>query len=269
MTDIIYYTPLLGFLAGFLSGLLGIGGGIVIIPFLLYLFPQIPEVNQDNVAIIAISTSLFTICITAFSSGRSHYKNGNVNWQLTKPVVLTVAIGALVASQIAVLLSSAWLTKIFAVLLILMAFQMWRGKHDVHTENIEVGKGKLAFGGFLTGSLAAMAGLGGGAILVPYMTYIGIHIRQAIATAAICGVVVATFGTLGYMWAGWQWTQSSDFIGFVHWPTAVMIMAFSYFSAPLGVKAGQKLQQAQLKKVFAIFMLCVSIKLLVEVFQVW
>ena len=117
MTDLLIFTPILGIIAGFLSGLLGIGGGIVIIPVLLYLLPQLPQVDESNVAIIAIATSLFTICITAFSSGRSHYKNGNVNWAITKPVVLTVGISAIVASQIAVKLSSAWLTKIFAVLL--------------------------------------------------------------------------------------------------------------------------------------------------------
>ncbi|GAB3004867.1 sulfite exporter TauE/SafE family protein [Psychrosphaera aestuarii] len=269
MTDLLIFTPLLGIVAGFLSGLLGIGGGIVIIPVLLYLLPQLPQVNDSNVAIISIATSLFTICITAFSSGRSHYKNGNVNWAITKPVVLTVGISAIVASQIAVQLSSAWLTKIFAVLLMVLALLMWRGKHDIADDKYNVSRVKLGFGGILTGTLASMAGLGGGAILVPYMTFIGVHVRQAIATAAIAGVVVAVFGTLGYLWAGWKWTSSADFLGYVHWPTALMIMAFSYFSAPWGVKAGQKLQQAQLKKVFAVFMMLVSIKLLLEVLQVW
>lgn len=269
MTDLLIFTPILGIIAGFLSGLLGIGGGIVIIPVLLYLLPQLPQVDETNVAIIAIATSLFTICITAFSSGRSHYKNGNVDWLITRPVILTVGLSAMIASQIAVQLSSAWLTKIFAVLLIILAILMWRGKHDVADDEHEINNTKLGFGGILTGTLAAMAGLGGGAILVPYMTFIGVHVRQAIATAAISGVIVAVFGTIGYLWAGWGWTNSVDFLGYVHWPTALMIMAFSYFSAPWGVKAGQKLQQAQLKKVFAVFMMLVSIKLLLEVLQVW
>lgn len=269
MSEYLIYMPILGIIAGLLSGLLGIGGGIIIIPALLYLLPKIPEVTQDNVAIIAIATSLFTICITAFSSGRSHYKRGNVDWVMTKPVILSVSISAIIASQIAVMLSTAWLTKIFSFLLIILAIQMWRGKHDITCESTQVSNAKLAGGGVLTGGLASLAGLGGGAILVPYMTFIGIPIRKSIATAAISGVAVALFGSIGYLIAGWQWTESSDFLGYVHWPTAVMIMGFSYFAAPLGVKAGQKLQQVQLKKVFAVFMMLVSIKLLLEVFQVW
>ena len=223
MTDILIFTPLLGFVAGFLSGLLGIGGGIIIIPSLLYLLPNLAQVNEQNVAIIAIATSLFTICITAFSSARSH----------------------------------------------LMSAQMWRGKNDVAQSDLPVHHGKLAFGGIITGGLAALAGLGGGAILVPYLTTIGVAIRQAIAAAAIAGVLVASFGSIGYLVAGWQWTDSPQFFGYIHWPTALMIMLVSYFSAPLGVKAGQRLEQAQLKKVFAIFMLIVAIKLILEVTQVW
>ena len=261
--------PIIGIIAGFLSGLLGIGGGIIIIPALLYLLPHVPGVTHDNVAIISIATSLFTICITAFSSGRSHYKKGNVDWSMTKPVVIAVAVSAVLASQVAVLLSTAWLTKIFSFLLIILAIQMWRGKHDVPCENTDPTTLQLTGGGVLTGSLASLAGLGGGAILVPYLTYIGVPIRKAIATAAISGVVVATFGSIGYLSAGWHWTDSNHFWGYVHWPSAVVIMLFSYFVAPLGVKAGQHLQQAQLKKVFAVFMMLVSLKLLLEVFKVW
>lgn len=269
MVEILYFMPFIGIIAGFLSGLLGIGGGIIIIPALLYLLPIIPQVDNSNVALIAIATSLFTICITAFSSGRSHYKQGNVSWSMAKPVVIAVAISAVIASQIAVMLTTAWLTKIFSILLILLAIQMWRGKHDVTCEKKRVTKTQLVGGGVLTGSLASLAGLGGGAILVPYMTYIGVPIRKAIATAAISGVAVALFGSIGYLLAGWQWTDSVYFWGYVHWPSAFTIMAFSYFAAPWGVKAGQKLQQVQLKKVFAVFMMLVSVKLLLEVFKVW
>ncbi len=257
--------PLLGIVAGFLSGLLGIGGGIIIIPSLLILLPSIPQVNSENVVIIAIATSLFTICLTAFSSAKSHYKNGNVNWPMTKPILLMVSIFAIISSQVAVQLSSFWLKNIFALLLFVLAIKMWRGKKANHVTDVPVDKLKLGFGGALTGGLAAMAGLGGGAILVPYLSFIGVSIRQAIASSAIAGVLVAAFGSLSYLVAGWNSVPSSEFIGYVHWPTAAMIMFFSYFSAPFGVKAGQRLDQAQLKKVFAVFMMVVAVKLLIEV----
>ena len=256
--------PVLGVIAGFLSGLLGIGGGIVLVPALIYLLPTLPQVSESNVTIVAIATSLFTIIITAFSSGRSHYKKGNVDLSMTIPVALAVAITSIIASNVAANLSSRALTTIFAILLSVLALQIYRGSKKVSEQDKTPNKGQLMLGGSLTGFLASLAGLGGGAILVPYLTYIGTNIRKSIGTAAACGMVVATFGSIGYLVAGWQFNDSKEFFGFVHWPSALMIMLFSYFSAPLGVKAGQKLNQMQLKKVFAVFMMLVSAKLLFE-----
>ena len=244
--------------------MLGIGGGIILVPALIYLLRGIPEVTPENVTIFAIATSLFTIVITAFSSGRSHYKKGNVDLKMTMPIAITVAVTSVLASYVAASISGERLTQIFAVLLMVLALQIFRGGKQINEQDIEPKRWQLYLGGSLTGFLASLAGLGGGAILIPYLSYIGTNIRKAIGTAAVCGMVVALFGSTGYMIAGWHWTDSPDFIGFVHWPSAVLIMLFSYFSAPLGVKAGQKLDQVQLKRVFAVFMMLVSTKLLIE-----
>jgi len=256
--------PILGVLAGFLSGLLGIGGGIVLVPALIYLLPSVSEVTKENVTILAIATSLFTIVITALSSGKSHYKKGNVDLKMTMPIAATVALTSILATHVAASLSSELLTKIFAILLMVLAIQIYLGSKRVREQDIEPTLWQLLFGGSLTGFLASLAGLGGGAILVPYLSYIGANIRKSIGTAAVCGMVVALFGSIGYMLAGWHWTDSNEFVGFVHWPSALMIMLFSYFSAPFGVKVGHKLDQMQLKRVFAVFMMLVSTKLLVE-----
>jgi len=256
--------PVLGVIAGFLSGLLGIGGGIVLVPALIYLLPTLPQISESNVTIVAIATSLFTIIITAFSSGRSHYKKGNVDLSMTVPVALAVAFTSVLASNVAANLSSRTLTSIFAILMSVLAVQIYRGSKKITEQDQKPSTGQLVLGGGLTGFLASIAGLGGGAILVPYLTHIGTNIRKSIGTAAACGMVVAVFGSIGYLMAGWQFNNSIEFVGFVHWPTALMIMLFSYFSAPFGVKAGQKLNQVQLKKVFAVFMMLVSAKLLFE-----
>ena len=256
--------PVLGLIAGFLSGLLGIGGGIVLVPALIYLLPTIEDVNEANVTLLAIATSLFTIVITAFSSGRSHFKRGNVDFKLALPVVLSVAVSSILATQVASKMSSSSLTLIFAILLMTLALHMLTGRKKLVEQDITPARWQLLLGGTGTGFLAAIAGLGGGAILVPYLSHIGTNIRKSIGTAAVCGMVVAFFGSAGYMLSGWHWTDSGQFIGYVHWPSAVLIMLFSYFAAPLGVKVGQKLDQMQLKKVFAVFMMLVSTKLLFE-----
>ncbi|MBU2882840.1 sulfite exporter TauE/SafE family protein [Psychrosphaera sp. B3R10] len=264
--EVLIYLPFMGMLAGFLAGLLGIGGGIVLVPVLIYLLPILPMVNEDNVAILAIATSLATVIVTAFSSSKSHFKKGNVDIRFALPVVVAAALTSIIASHVAALLASKTLTLIFAIMLMILSVQTFRGGKKLNLEGVVPSKLQLIFGGSLTGFLASLAGLGGGAILVPYLTYIGVGIRKSIGTAALCSMVVALFGSSGYLIAGWHWTESDQFIGFIHWPSALCITLFSYFAAPFGVKVGQSLDQVQLKKVFAVFMVIVSVKLLVEQF---
>jgi len=265
--EILIFAPILGLLAGFLSGLLGIGGGIVIVPALMYLLPPlISDVNNDNVALVAIATSLATIVVTTFSSARSHYKKGNVDIKFTTPIVMAVAITAFIAPYIADFIGGYWLKVVFASLLMLVATQMLLTKTSDEAKERKASTEELVLGGALTGILAAIAGLGGGAILVPYLTFIKVNIRKAIGAAAASGMVVAIFGSIGYLLTGVGFSQNSEFIGYVHWPTALGIMMFSYIAAPVGAKFSQSLDQKQLKRVFAIFVILVSLKLIIEQF---
>lgn len=265
--EIIVFAPILGLLAGLLSGLLGIGGGIVIVPTLIYLLPSLlPDVTEQNVALVAIATSLATIIVTAFSSARCHYHNGNVDIKFTTPIVITVAITALIAPYIAAAIGGPLLIIVLALLLMLVALQMLFGKSSEQEQEQQATTSQLLFGGSLTGILAAIAGLGGGAILVPYLTFIKVNIRKAIGAAAASGMVVALFGSIGYLMTGIGFSTSPQFVGYVHWPTAVGIMIFSFLAAPWGAKLGQKLDQKQIKKVFAIFVIVVALKLIIEQF---
>lgn len=264
--EILIYAPILGMLAGFLSGLLGIGGGIVIVPALIYLLPILPGVDSNNVALVAIATSLATIIITTFSSAKSHYKKGNVDIKFVTPIAMAVAVTAFVAPYLANMIGGQWLKVVFALLLIVVALQMLLSKSLDYKDERDASSEELFLGGALTGLLAGIAGLGGGAILVPYLTYIKVNIRKAIGAAAASGMIVAIFGSIGYLLTGLHFSQSPDFIGYVHWPTAVAIMIFSYLFAPLGVRVGQKLEQKQLKRVFALFVILLSLKLLTEQF---
>ena len=264
--ELLIYAPILGLLAGFLSGLLGIGGGVIIVPALMFLLPILPDVNSTNVALVAIATSLATIIVTTFSSAKSHYKRGNVDFKFVTPIAMAVAITAFIAPYLASLIGGHWLKIVFACLLLAVALQMILSKTVAYTDEKEASSEELFLGGALTGLLAGIAGLGGGAILVPYLTFIKVNIRKAIGAAAASGMIVAIFGSIGYLLNGLAFSQSPEFLGYVHWPTALAIMVFSYMSAPLGVKVSGKLEQKQLKRVFAVFLILVSIKLLTEQF---
>lgn len=265
--EILIFAPVLGLIAGFLSGLLGIGGGIVIVPSLIILLPALSsEITDENVALVAIATSLATIVVTTFSSARCHYNNGNVDIKFTTPIVMAVAVTAIVAPYIAEQIGGYWLTIVFSCLLILVALQMLLSKPNEQKEEHIASTEQLFIGGALTGVLAALAGLGGGAILVPYLTYIKVNIRKAIGAAAASGMAVAFFGSAGYFITGRGFSEKAEFIGYVHWPTALAIMIFSFLAAPWGAKVGQKLEQKQLKKVFAIFVILVALKLIYEQF---
>jgi uncharacterized membrane protein YfcA len=259
-----FIVPVLGVIAGFLSGLLGIGGGIVIVPALIYLLPNYTEISSEAVPIVAIATSLATIIVTTFSSAKSHYSKGNVDKRLALPVASSIAIVSIVMPFVASKMSGHSLTITFAIIMVVLAVQMVLASKKHVVDEILPSKAKLVIGGGITGLIASVAGLGGGAILVPYLTFIKVNIHKAVATAAACGVVVSFFGTIGYFISGFHWSTSYQFIGFVHWPTAIGIMIFSYITAPFGVKVGHNLNQKQLKKVFAGFMILVAIKLVME-----
>lgn len=264
MSDAFLLLPFLGILAGFLSGLLGIGGGIVLVPALIFLLPLLTDIDSDKITVVAIATSLITIVVTTFSSARSHYLSGNLQKEMTVKVASGVALFSLLASFVASGLSSKHLTLTFATLLIVLAIQIFIGRHKQAMTDVHVSTTKLFLGGGLTGFLGALAGLGGGAILVPYLSHMGVNIRYAIASGAGCGIVVAIFGSTGYLIASAEWQSPEFFVGYVYWPAALAIVLFSYFSAPFGVKVGQKLNQAQLKKVFAVFMIIVSLRLFMQ-----
>lgn len=260
----LWYGPLLGIVAGLLSGMLGIGGGIVLVPALIYLLPHTHLVEQQDVTLVAIATSLATIIVTTFSAARTQFKAGNLDFKLLLPVATGVAILSLLASMVATRLSNELLTLFFAVLMIALALQMVLTRKIVVVEEQIPANWKLFLGGGITGFLAAMGGLGGGVILVPYLTAVKVAIHRAIALASASGVVVASFGSLGYLINGWGWHSSFEFVGYVHWPFALSIILSSYFTARIGVKLGHRMAQKQLKKWFAVFMVVVALKLIIE-----
>ncbi len=244
-----------------MAGLLGIGGGLIIVPALIYVFLQFLDVSPSVVMPMAIATSLATIILTGLSSALSHLKLGNVKPKLVLWCGVGIAFGALIGPQVATILSAEKLKTVFAILVLLIALQMIfiRPKKS----DASISKPILVLIGSITGTVSAFMGIGGGAILVPSLVWFRIDIKQAIGCAACCGLIIAIFGTISFIVAGWN-VQGlpTGSVGYLYFPAAVGIVITSIFTARFGAKLSHRLDTKRLKQIFAGFLIIVSLRML-------
>ncbi|KZN62045.1 permease [Pseudoalteromonas luteoviolacea CPMOR-1] len=251
---LVLYCALLGSGVGFLAGLLGIGGGLVIVPILSVILLQFEILPPNQVVIAAIATSLASILFTSTSSALAHHKNGNVPWELAPWIMTGVAFGALLSGFLASLLPEEMVKWVFASCVALIALKMLysSNKHEGNEERVMPNKGILTVLTTITGGLSAMIGIGGGALLVPLLTYFSVNMKKAIGCSSACGIVIALFGSIGYISSGVNHFDLKDgFAGFVYLPALFGIVCTSWFTAPLGAKATNYLPVSTVKKIFA------------------
>lgn len=264
MLSIIAITLLLGALVGFLAGLLGIGGGLVIVPVLVMLLPAFGVVPAEQAILVAIATSLASIIITATSSVLAHHRWGNVPWSIAGAIVIGAALGAWGVGYLAHNISSAVLQMIFGVAVLLLALRMLGSRSAVGIRSLP-GPRLIAAMSVVLGGIASLLGIGGGALFVPMLNYFSVDMRRAIGCAAASGIAISVFGTLGYVIAGWQHYQLSDgFIGYIYLPALLGIITTSVFTAPIGAKLAQQLPVLIIKRVFGIFLLLVAAKMILS-----
>jgi uncharacterized membrane protein YfcA len=254
----------LGSAVGVMAGLLGIGGGLLIVPAMGFLLHYYLQIDIDIGMPIAIATSLSTVILTGLSSTRSHYKMGNLDKRIMLYCGLGIAVGAILGAQFASFISGAILQRIFALLVILIALQMIFGSHKMSKNTVgNPGLGGIGVG---TGFVSALMGIGGGALLVPALLWYQINIRKAIGCAAFSGIIVALFGTVTFMITGYNNPSLPAYsIGYVYLPATFGIVVTSVLTAPIGVKLGQGLDTVKLKKVFATFLVLVSIRMIIGI----
>ena len=241
----------LGIGTGFLAGLLGVGGGMIMVPFLTYILSH-RDVSPDLAVKMAIATSMATIIFTSISSVRAHQKRGAVRWDLVRRLAPGIVIGSIIGSLgVFSLLKGSSLAIVFAVFVGFSATQMFLDRKPKPTRQMPGTAGQLGAGGFI-GFLSGLVGAGGGFISVPFMTWCNVPIHNAVATSAALGFPIAVANVAGYVIAG-QSVQSlppSSF-GYIWLPGLVVIAIFSVIMAPLGAKAAHALPVARLKRVFA------------------
>ena len=251
------YSPLLiagllvlGVFTGFAAGLLGIGGGMLMVPFLTMLFTA-QGFPTDHVVHIAIATSLTTILFTSVSSVRAHHKRGAVLWPVFRLLAPGIVVGALVGAQVAGALKTAWLALLFAGFVGFSATQMLFDRKPKPSRELPTGLAMTATGA-LIGVVSSFVGAGGGFISVPFMTWCNVRIHNAVATSAALGFPIALAGAAGYVIAGLRETQvPAGNIGFINLPALLCIVATSVLTAPLGARTAHAMDVKSLKRAFA------------------
>ncbi|MGF1779003.1 sulfite exporter TauE/SafE family protein [Vibrio nomapromontoriensis] len=263
MLLLVMYCLLLGSGVGFLAGLLGIGGGLIIVPVLSSILFHFNILPSEQVVVAAIATSLASILFTSTSSAIAHHKNGNVPWELAPWVMVGVALGALISGFLATLLPEQVVRLVFAVSVVLIAIKMFLSSKSHKTKQRKIpNKGVLTLLTTITGGLSAMIGIGGGALLVPLLTFFSVDMKKAIGCASACGIVIALFGSIGYITTGSRDLALADgFVGFVYLPALLGIVCTSWFTAPLGAKATHYLPVSTIKKIFAGLLLVIAVNM--------
>lgn len=251
----------LGLVSGFLAGLLGIGGGVIIVAVLTFAFDA-QGMPHELVLPLALGTSMATIIFTSISSLRTHQAHGAVRWDLVRDISPGVIVGALAGTMIAARTSTHALTIFFAVFVLLIAAQMAFGLKPDARHELPGLPGRLIGGGVI-GVISALVAIGGGSLTVPWLTWCNVRIQHAIGTSAAMGLPIALSGTAGYLWNGWGQTGlPAGAVGYVFVPALLCLLVSSMLTAPLGARLAHRLPVRSLKRAFAVLLIILAVKML-------
>ena len=252
---------LLGSVAGFMAGLLGIGGGGIMVPVLTSIFLQ-QGMAAENVVHLALGTSMASIIMTSISSMRSHHAKRGVIWAIVKKMSPGIVIGTFLATFIAAYASSLHLSIFFAIFMAFVSLQMFINKRPKAHRQLAGNTGLFVAGSGI-GAVSALVSIGGGSITVPYLSWQNVEIKKAIGTSAAIGLPISIAGTLGYLINGWGHSSLVEYtLGFVYVPAVVLISIASFITAPFGVKLVHQLPIPIIKKIFAVLLIILSLKML-------
>ncbi len=254
---------LLGAFAGTLAGLFGIGGGLIIVPVLIFSF-GLQGFSPEIAAHMAVGTSLATIVFTSMSSIRTHHIHGAIRWDVFRPMALGIVVGAVTGAWTAALLSGAALELIIGLFVILVGIKMLFDVNPSPGRDIP-GKPGLGAAGAGIGWASAIFGIGGGTLTVPYLSWCNVRMQQAVGTSAACGLPIAVAGALGNAWTGWQEPVLPEYsLGFIYVPALIGIILTSVRFARVGANLAHRLNAKVLKRVFAILLLLVGLRFLLS-----
>lgn len=252
-----------GAFAGVLAGLLGVGGGLVIVPLLTFVFTS-QHLPPSHILHFALGTSLASIIFTSISSFRAHHRRGAVNWSVVKGISIGILTGTFFGSWVAAQLSTGFLKGFFVVFLYYVAAQMLLDIRPAPSRSLP-GSGGMFGAGNVIGGVSSLVGIGGGSLSVPFLVWCNLPMHNAVGTSAAIGFPIAVAGAAGYIVNGLGNSALPEWsLGFVYLPALVGIAAASVLTAPLGARLAHSLPVARLKKAFAILLLIMGTRMLLS-----
>jgi uncharacterized membrane protein YfcA len=262
---IVYYL-ILGLLVGYFSGLLGIGGGLIMVPVLTFLF-EAQKIPAHNILHLALGTSMATILFTSISSTWQHHMHKAVNWDavrfITPGILLGTALGALIVGYVA----TFYLAVFFVLFVYFAATQMLIGFKPDATRNYPT-RTEVTIAGMIIGGISSIVSIGGGVLSVPYLLWHKQKLRHAIATSAALGFPIAVGGTTGYITTGYLRGEGlpAFSLGYVYLPALLWMVIGTIVTAPIGAKTTHSMPVEILSKIFAVFLYILATKMLVKLF---
>ncbi len=265
MFEVLALYVAVGAVAGVLAGLLGIGGGLVIVPMLVFCM-ELQQLPQELIMHLALGTSMASIMFTSVSSFMAHHRRGAVDWSVVRRVVAGILVGTYLGSCVAARLSTGALKIFFVIFLYYVCYQMLSGKKPKPSRQLPGLPGMFGVGNVI-GVVSSLVGIGGGTLSVPFMVWHNIPIHRAIGTSAAIGFPIAVAGTVGYVVNGWGVDNLPPFsLGYVSLAALISIAIMSVLTAPLGVRLAHSLPVDRLKRIFAVILFLVGTKMLISLF---
>lgn len=251
----------IGAFAGVLAGLLGVGGGLVIVPLLVMSFTR-QGMPAASLMHVALGTSMASIVFTSIASLRAHDRRGAVDWRIVRRITPGILAGTFFGTWVAARLSTAFLKWFFVAFLYFVAVQMLLDRKPRPSREVPCAAGTSAVGAAI-GLVSSLVGIGGGTMSVPFMTWCNVPVHRAIGTSAAIGLPIALAGAAGYVVNGLGAPQLPPHtIGFVSLPALGGIVAASVATAPLGARLSHSLPVPRLKRVFALLLFVMATRLL-------
>lgn len=259
----------LGAGAGFLAGLLGIGGGMLMVPFLTLMLHGLGVPDGLDVK-MAIATAMSTILFTSLSSVRAHHRRGNVRWDIVLQLAPGIVAGGLLAGAgVFAHMKGPGLAALFAMFVFFSATQMLLDRKPKPSRQLPGAPGMALTGGGI-GLLAGLVGAGGAFMASPFMLWCNVPIHQVVATSAAIGFPIAASATAGYVISGWQLPASvPGAFGYLHLPALALIATTSILAAPWGARAAAALNTSQLKRAFAFLLYSLGTFMLYKAYVAW
>ena len=254
----------IGALVGFAAGLLGIGGGVVMVPLLVRVFTA-HEVPAEHVLHLALGTALAAMVFTSISSMRAHHAHGAVDWKIARAMSPGMLVGSFGAALLAGLIPTRPLAVVFTAFVFYAATSILLDLKPSTTRELP-GPAGIFSAGAVIGAISSLLAAGGAFMTIPFLAWCGVPLRRAIGTAAANGLPIAIAGTAGYLVQGWRIPNlPSSSLGYVYLPALALVVTTGMLAAPLGARLAHRLPVKRLRMIFALLLYVFALRMLAGV----